>query len=288
MMMTMTRTKGWSGGPATGSRGRRRARSYAAGLALGLLAVSPAHAFAQAGEPADGFEWRGTVPGGGALEIKGVNGAIFAEGTAGSDVVVTARARGRTSDPSTVRIERVDHAGGITFCAVYPAPDGDRENVCAPGDEGRMSTRRNDVEVEFRVQVPAGVPFRGRTVNGPVEALDLEGDIEVETVNGDIRLSTLGTARAETVNGSIDARMGAATPADDLRFTTVNGGVTLAVPEGINADLDASWLNGGLDSNIPLTLSGRVGRRSARGALGQGGATLEIETVNGSIRIRGS
>ena len=42
---------------------------------------------------------------------------------------------------------------------------------------------------------------------------------------------------------------------------------------------------GGFESDLPFTLEGRMSRRSARGALGDGGAQIELKTVNGSIRI---
>ncbi|MEX2471955.1 MAG: hypothetical protein WEA34_07245 [Gemmatimonadota bacterium] len=232
----------------------------------------------------EAFAWRGPMPAGGVLEIKGVNGSVHAVRAAGSEVVVTATIRGRRSDPATVRVERVEHDGGITFCAVYPTPSGSDENVCAPGDEGHMSTRRNDVEVEFRVEVPSGVPFHGRTVNGSVEAAELESDVVAKTVNGAVEVSTTGSARARTVNGSIEARMGNA-PTGEVDFETVNGRISLDFPDDVDADLDVRWLNGGLDSELPITL-GRMGRGHATGTLGQGGPTIRIKTVNGSIRIR--
>lgn len=73
---------------------------------------------------------------------------------------------------------------------------------------------------------------------------------------------------------------------DGLSFSTVNGDITLDLPDDIDAELDASWLNGELDSDLPLMLQGRMGRRSARGTLGDGGPRLEVSTVNGSIRLR--
>ena len=66
-----------------------------------------------------------------------------------------------------------------------------------------LRSRNNDVKVDFTVIVPAGVAFVGRTVNGGVKAIDLTGDVEARTVNGNITLATGGYARAKTVNGSI-------------------------------------------------------------------------------------
>jgi hypothetical protein len=237
-------------------------------------------------QAAESFEWTGSIPSGESLEIKGINGSITVGPATGSEVVVTAEATGRRSDPSTVRIEMVEHGDGLTFCAVYPNAEGERENYCGAGSQGRMSTNRNDVEVHFYVEVPAGVEFIGQTVNGEIEALDLDSDLTVNTVNGDIELSTSGFAEAETVNGSIDAVMGSRELRHGATFSTVNGSITLDLNDDVDADLDASWLNGAFETDLPFALEGRMSRRSARGTLGSGGPDLELSTVNGSIRIR--
>lgn len=238
------------------------------------------------GQSAEAFRWTGHLASGEELEIKGINGDVVVTRADGSEIEVVAEARGRRSDPSSVRIERVEHAGGITFCAVYPTPEGERANECTPGEGGRMNTNRNDVSVDFEVRLPADVDLVARTVNGEIVAEDLGGDVTAHTVNGDIEVSTAGFARAETVNGSIDVRMGAEEFAGGAEFSTVNGSITLDVADGVDADVHASWLNGGFESELPFTLEGRIGKRSARGVLGDGGPDLELQTVNGSIRIR--
>lgn len=241
---------------------------------------------ARVSQSANDFSWSGRVPAGEGIEIKGINGDVTIERASGRDVVVTAEARARRSDPRTVSVEMVEHSRGLTFCAVYPTPEGKRENYCAPGDDGRMSTQDNDVSVHFHVELPADVFVIGRTVNGDVEAYGLESDVEAVTVNGDVEISTTGSATAETVNGSIDAEMGVRELTGDIAFSTVNGSITLDVHDAVDADLDASWLNGSFESDLPFMLEGRMSRRSARGVLGDGGPQVELKTVNGSIRIR--
>lgn len=230
------------------------------------------------------FRWTGRVDGGDLVEIKGINGGVSAIPAAGDEVEVVAVKSGRRNDPAEVRIEVVEHAGGVTLCALYPTRSGDEANECRPGEEGRMNARRNDVKVEWEVRVPRGVRFTGRTVNGDVEATGLTEAVEVVTVNGSVRIDTDGFASATTVNGSIEARVGG-TLAGDASFQTVNGSIELDVDDGLGAEIDAAWLHGGLDTDLPLRVEGRIGRRSARGTLGDGGPTLALRTVNGSIRI---
>src|SRR5712691_10108059 len=162
---------------------------------LALLPVVAGLALVPHAAPAQGeFHWKGKRAAGKAIEIKGVNGDVRAVAGSG-EVEVTAVKHARRSDPNEVKIEVVEHEGGVTICAVYPS-DGRRENECRAGEGGHMSTRENDVVVEFTVHVPAGVRFVGKTVNGEVEAADLKSDLEASTVNGGIHISTSGYAAA--------------------------------------------------------------------------------------------
>jgi DUF4097 and DUF4098 domain-containing protein YvlB len=67
----------------------------------------------------------------------------------------------------------------------------------------------------------------------------------------------------------------------------VNGSITLELPEGAGAEVSASNVNGGIETDFPITVRrvGFVGHR-LRGTIGDGGPRLELSTVNGSIRIR--
>jgi DUF4097 and DUF4098 domain-containing protein YvlB len=193
--------------------------------------------------------------------------------------------KGRRSDPHEVKIDVVEHAGGVTLCAVYPSTDG-RPNECAPGKAGHMNVRDNDVNVEWKLSVPAGVRFVGRTVNGGIDANGLSADAEAETVNGGVDLESTGTARAQTVNGGITARLGRADWSGTLKLETVNGGIEVTVPDGLNADVNASTVNGDISTDFPITVTGKVGRRRLQGTVGSGGRLLEMKTVNGGIDLK--
>lgn len=275
-----------------------RTRTAGFALAAGMLAVAalttaPSFTTAQGRDDDDDrsyrssedFAWRGRVAAGKTIEVKGVNGGIVAEGTTGNEVVVTATKRARRSDPDDVQIEVIEHEDGITICAVYPTPRGERPNRCAPGEGGQMNTRNNDVNVEFRVRVPAGVRFAGRTVNGGITARGLGSDVEVATVNGGITVATRGHASAATVNGSIDVEMDRA-PDEPLDFTTVNGGITIELPSRAGAEVRASTVNGGIETDFPLTVRGKFNRRRMNGTIGSGGPAITLTTVNGDIVLR--
>ena len=236
-------------------------------------------------ETREEFRWKGPVAPGGALEVKGVNGAIRAEPAAGNEVEIVALKRGRRSSPRDVQIKVVPHGGGLTVCAVYPHGGFGPANECQPGPGGRMNVRNNDVSVEFTVRVPARLDLVARTVNGRVEATGLQGRVEAHTVNGSVKLATEGVAEAATVNGSIDAALGRTDWKDAASFQTVNGSITLALPREASTAVEARTVNGRIAVDFDLA-DARTTRRELSGTIAAGGRKLALATVNGGIRLR--
>src|SRR5512138_2590752 len=105
----------------------------------GLAWMAAASAFAQTD-----FEWTGQLAPGQSVEIVGVNGSIHASPAPGGNISVTAVKSARRSNPADVRFETVPHAGGVTICAIYPAPAGSAPNECRPGGRGRNSRDNRD------------------------------------------------------------------------------------------------------------------------------------------------
>lgn len=262
------------------------------GLQSGLSTIvyangdSRANSTGDKDETVDDFRWQGRIAQGRAIEIKGVSGEVRAEATSGDQVEVVAHKSARHSDPAGVRLQVVEHAGGITICAVYPNTESGRPNDCKPGEGGHMSVHNNDVNVNFTVRIPQGVRFIGRNVNGSVEARSIGADVEAYTVNGGVNISAAGNAQAKTVNGSINASVGDANWTSKLEFETVNGSITLDLPAQTNTELEAETVNGDISTDFPLTVQGRFGRRHVSGTIGSGGRELQLATVNGDIRVR--
>jgi hypothetical protein len=232
------------------------------------------------------FRWHGRVKAGDVIELKGINGAIVAQPAEGNEVEVSAHKSGDRSDPESVRVDVVEHNGGVTICALYP-DSVLRRNSCKPGDGGHNGASNNDVKVEFTVRVPAGVRFVGRTVNGDIQTGSLKSDVEAYTVNGNVKVNTAGTAlAAKTVNGSVEAALGSANWRRPAEFSSVNGTVSLELPTKVSADVHASTVNGRIKTDYPLEVTGKFAGRHVDGRIGNGGPELKISTVNGSIQLR--
>jgi hypothetical protein len=240
----------------------------------------------QTEQSANEFRWHGQLAQGRSIEIKGINGNVSAEPASGNEVEVVAAKRARRSDPGGVQVQVIEHAGGVTICAVYPSPDSNKPNRCDVGSAWNSHVNNNDVNVNFTVRVPQGIRFVGRTINGQIETGALGSDVEAYTVNGSIKLQAAGFAQANTVNGSITATVGKADWSNALEFETVNGGITLDLPAGTNTEVEAETVNGDIMSDFPLTVQGRFSRKHLNGTIGSGGRQLKLKTVNGNVQLR--
>jgi DUF4097 and DUF4098 domain-containing protein YvlB len=170
----------------------------------------------------------------------------------------------------------------VTVCALWRAEQAE----C--GDEGvyRMrNTKKNDVAVRFRIMLPRGIKLDASTVNGLIDVDGSAAALALATVNGRIQAIANGPIRATTVNGSIHAQIDSLVSSDAVELKTVNGSITAELPQGLNADLEASTVSGRVSADLPAELVGRVTPRQVRARIGQGGRRLALSTVNGSIEI---
>jgi hypothetical protein len=228
----------------------------------------------------DDFEWRGPIARGRLVEIRGINGDIHALPSTSGEVEVVARVANEDGDAEPVQVQLVPGDGGLTICATRPG-----QTECQPVEQS--STQGPGARVDFFVRVPEGVGFRGRTVNGAVEAESLRSDVEAYTVNGQVRISTTGSAQARTVNGSITASLLNPFWHKAPQFSTVNGGITLNLPARLNTFLRAETRNGKVLTDF-ASLRGRITDQRIEGRIGAGSAVtpLVIHAINGTIQIK--
>jgi putative adhesin len=150
-------------------------------------------------------------------------------------------------------------------------------NVLAKSGDGSIEVER----IAGHLQLRSG--------DGSIRARDVSGELDVHTGDGSITLAgKLASVRAHSGDGSvrIQAADGSAASAD-WDITTGDGSVTLEIPDGFGAELDAHTGDGGI-STRDVTLSnvtGKIGRNSLRGRLGDGGHTVRVRTGDGSIAL---
>lgn len=125
------------------------------------------------------------------------------------------------------------------------------------------------------------------SVQGSITLSEARGDIHAESVNGRIQLSGIDSGRvtAETVNGSVSYE-GSIQNDGWYRFSTHNGTIDLTIPAGAGATFTASTFNGTLETGFPVTLREAKEGKEFSFTLGSGGARIELESFNGTMRIR--
>jgi hypothetical protein len=126
------------------------------------------------------------------------------------------------------------------------------------------------------------------THNGRVITQNVTGDHRLTTHNGRIECHNItGNVRLETHNGSVDVvyANNAPTPGK-VDVVTHNGGIDFTSPPNFSANADISTHNGSIHTSLPITIVGEVSKKEIRGTIGSGEGNLNLETHNGSIRIR--
>ena len=165
---------------------------------------------------------------------------------------------------------------------------------------GSHDDRNYIVQMDFKIQVPAEIDVRARTVNsGSVTVKNVTGDFSVHNVNGRIEMSAIaGSGSATTVNGPVRVSF-RQNPGKSSGFKTINGDVELKFAQGLSADFRLKTFNGGIYTDFPVTAlpaqpvseERRGGKlilradRSAGARIGAGGPEIQIENLNGDIRI---
>ncbi len=126
-----------------------------------------------------------------------------------------------------------------------------------------------DYAYDFTLKVPKGVKVHASTINdGRIRITDVRAIERSSNINGPIRIAGVAETRSiSTVNGDIDITY-AARPKENSKFHTINGNITLKLPEDFSADVEAKSMQGDLFSafdyeSIPPKLKvteGRTGR----------------------------
>lgn len=224
------------------------------------------------------------------------NGAITINGAQVSECNVTAKIEARAIDDEDA--QKVAEETKVTL-----KPDGNGLIIKI----ARPSNMRNrSVSVSLDITTPNQTSLELVTHNGGVKITDIEGRITATTHNGGITSeNTTGTTRLKTHNGPVacrdmsgDAQLNshngsvkayyseAAPSVCDISMTTHNGGIELVTPPDFSAKIDASTNNGSIDTNIAITVIGKVSKSRLTGTIGTGKGKLHLETHNGSIKIR--
>lgn len=247
----------------------KRMLLYAPVIAIALATLS-----AQA-EVREEFHKTVAMDANGTFSLKNLNGGITVSAWDKNEVQIDA-VKTASSDEK-LRAARIDVAGSghsVDVQTKYPE-----------------HTNNNPASVEYTIHLPRGVRlYSVETVNGNIHIDGPSGRIRASTVNGKVEAwNAANELELNSVNGEVKASL--RNPGQNsVKMNVVNGSISIALPASTNARVKASTVHGVIHSDLPVQVekSQYAPGASVDSTLGSGGATIELESVNGSIYLHKS
>jgi Putative adhesin len=194
--------------------------------------------------------------------------------------------------------------------------DGNTVRIRQSGDRERW----RNISIDYEITAPTETRLNSRTgsgdvtvegIRGPVQAETGSGDVKMrgihsnvttQTGSGDTRFEGIEAERVEVKTGSGDvevrdlhcslvARTGSGDieaqgqPTGEWRLHTGSGEVKLRLPSDVGFDLEARSQSGDVNTHLPITVQGTLGRGEVRGKVRGGGVPVEVQTGSGDISI---
>jgi hypothetical protein len=127
--------------------------------------------------------------------------------------------------------------------------------------------------------------FRAHSGSGSIRLLQVApGDVDVSTGSGSSELiGIVGTLDAHSGSGRITVE---GTQNGAWRLDTGSGNIEIRLPEDAAFDLDAKTNSGAIDTQHPVTVTGRQSARRLTGQSRGGGSLLFARSGSGHIRIK--
>lgn len=219
----------------------------------------------------------------GRVSLENINGAVRVAAWDRNEVRVDAVKRAwRQERLAEARIVVNASPDNIQISTEYPH----RSTTWHGGTDERRY--ENPATVEYTLTVPRRARLDSiALINGNLDISGVAGEVRASSINGRVTARGLASeAKLSTINGRLEAFMDRLGD-QDITLDSVNGSVALTLPSDANALLRANVVHGNItnDFNLPVRRGRYVGRDLA-GQLGQGGARIKLNNVNGSIAIR--
>ena len=215
----------------------------------------------------------------GTVNVSNINGSITIEAWDRSEVKFESIKKASTKeDLEKVRVNISPEPQRFTVDVDY----GRRNWVAVNGT--------SDVEVTMKLTVPKGAVLRSiQTVNGSITVSDVASpDAKIVAVNGNVTMENIrGNVDLSTVNGQVKAGLHQVERGRRISLSTVNGSVDLSIPSDTSSILRIESMNGEISSDFGLTVKkGKFVGRSINARLGGGDGLIRLNSVNGNLSVQ--
>jgi hypothetical protein len=203
----------------------------------------------------------------------GRNGGVSVKGWLRNDVLVRARVEASADTESS--------ANALAKQVSIASSGGE---VSSSGPE---TADRSWWTVSYEIFVPQVTDLSLKAHNGGISISDVRGQIHFDAQNGGVQLRRLaGDVTGATVNGGIHVELaGTMWDGRQLDVSTRNGGVKIQMPSSYSAHIQAETVNGGMQSDFPVTVAGNIRPRHLDFNVGAGGPLIHVATTNGGVSL---
>ncbi|MGC2449995.1 MAG: DUF4097 family beta strand repeat-containing protein [Candidatus Sulfotelmatobacter sp.] len=262
---------------------RQRQSATWLGAAMGTLCALltfavAAHAADHRGALTEEFHQTYAITADGRVELDNVNGDVHISSWDRNEVKIDAVKYADTKERlDEAKIEIDSGKDYLSIRTKYP----DHNNTWNWG------SHNNPAGVEYTLTVPRAVRLDEiKLINGALDVSGVSGEVRASCINGRLEAQDLsGRAKLDTVNGRLEAKFKGLTK-ESVELNSVNGSVDLTIPSGSNAEIEANTVSGRISNDFGLNVNRHqmVGQ-SLRGELGNGGAHIKLNNVNGRVEI---
>jgi DUF4097 and DUF4098 domain-containing protein YvlB len=127
-----------------------------------------------------------------------------------------------------------------------------------------------------------------KTTSGDFRVADIKGSIDAESVSGDMNFtssSKISEIDIDTISGDISVQ-GILAPNGSYTLDSHSGTIRIKIPPESNFELQTNTSSGVIDCDFELEEHVLSDRKRLHGIAGKGGASLDISTYSGDIRIQ--
>lgn len=202
------------------------------------------------------------------------------------EVEITSWAEQVIKVEATIRAEHQDEFDRVK---VKMEQNGQKVSVETDYEDNFKWRNNQSAQVTYKVWLPAQTNLSEiELVNGSLVIENVTGEIKAQVVNGSIKATGLANnSEISSVNGSIKAYyQSVSTDLKNINIETVNGSIKLYLPSNINAKLDLETMHGSIDTEFGISSQeNNFTGHSLRGDIGSADIDINMESVNGSIKV---
>lgn len=213
------------------------------------------------------------------VKVSVLSGSITVRGYESKDVVVEAKNKdGKSEDSSKVPkraqgMKRINQVGSGLSAE-------EENNVVT------VSTGLSEHSVDLLVQVPVNTSLKLNSVaDGDTLVETVEGEIEVNSVDGDVKLKVSGTVVAHTVDGDLTVSLLKVNPGKAMSFSSLDGDIDVTFPADFKASVKVHTNNGEIYSDFEVQPAAATRAPVAKDERAKGGkfSVLIDKGVSGNI-----